>query len=59
MIDLYTATTHNGIRANIALFPVVNQRRAWVGEAELRHLARWADALGACPGVIKGLAESS
>jgi len=45
--------------ADYALFPVVNQRRAWIEEAGLPSLSRWAAALGARAGVQKGLAESS
>ena len=44
---------------DFALFPVVNQRRAWIEEAGLKHLGRWVAALGARPGVQKGLAEST
>lgn len=44
---------------DFALFPVVNQRRAWVEEEGLKHLARWVGAVGARPGVQKGLAEST
>lgn len=44
---------------DFALYPVVHQRRAWVDEAGLVHLARWADAVGARAGVKRGLAESS
>ena len=44
---------------DFALFPVVNQRRAWIEEAGLKHLGRWAAALGARPAVRKGLAEST
>ena len=44
---------------DFALFPVVNQRRVWVDEAGLAHLSRWANAVGARPGVQKGLAESN
>jgi GSH-dependent disulfide-bond oxidoreductase len=44
---------------DFALYPVVHQRRAWVDEAGLKHLARWADAVGARPAVRRGLAESS
>lgn len=44
---------------DFALFPVVNQRRPWLDEAALKNLSRWAAALAARPGVLKGLAESS
>ena len=44
---------------DFALFPVANQRRAWLEESGLRHLTRWLDAMAARPGVQKGLAESS
>jgi GST-like protein len=44
---------------DFALFPVVNQRRAWIDEGGLKNLSRWATALGARPGVRKGLAEST
>lgn len=44
---------------DFALFPVVNQRRTWVEEEGLVHLARWAAVVGARPGVQKGLAEST
>ncbi len=44
---------------DFALFPVVNQRRAWIEEVGLPNLSRWATAVGARPGVKKGLAESS
>ena len=43
---------------DFALFPVVNQRRAWIEEAGLPNLSRWATAVGARAGVQKGLAES-
>lgn len=44
---------------DFALFPVVNQRRAWVEEGGLKNLSRWVAALAARPGVQKGLAEST
>ena len=44
---------------DFALFPVVNQRRAWIEEAGLPNLSRWATAVGARAAVQKGLAESS
>ncbi|MBL8383827.1 MAG: glutathione S-transferase family protein, partial [Burkholderiales bacterium] len=44
---------------DFALFPVVNQRRPWIEEAGLKHLTRWADAVGARPGVQMGIAQSS
>jgi glutathione S-transferase len=44
---------------DFALFPVVNQRRAWVEEEGLGHLARWVGMVGSRPGVQKGLAEST
>ena len=50
---------HECSLADFALFPVVNQRRAWVEEAGLAHLARWVGAVGARPGVQRGLAESA
>ena len=45
--------------ADYALFPVVNQRRAWVDEAKLANLATWRRVVGARQGVQKGLSESS
>lgn len=42
-----------------ALFPVFNQRRAWVEDAGLANLLRWGVAVGARAGVQKGVAESS
>ena len=44
---------------DFALFPVVNQRRAWVDEAKLANLATWRRVVGARQGVQKGLSESS
>ena len=44
---------------DFALFPVVNQRRAWVDEAKLANLATWCGVVGARQGVQKGLSESS
>jgi GSH-dependent disulfide-bond oxidoreductase len=42
--------------ADFALYPVVAVRRALVDAAgDLPHLVRWADALGARPGVARGM----
>lgn len=45
--------------ADYAIFPIVNQRKALIDEANMKNLQRWWEAVGARPGVKKGLAEST
>jgi GSH-dependent disulfide-bond oxidoreductase len=44
---------------DLALYPIVAQRHAWVEDASLKHLLRWAAEVGARPGVKRGMAESA
>lgn len=44
---------------DFALFPVANQRRAWLEEDRCANLLRWLDAVGARPGVRQGLAQAT
>ena len=44
---------------DFALYPVVNQRKAWVEEAGMKHLMRWWAVLSNRAGVQKGMAESA
>lgn len=44
---------------DFALYPVVNQRKAWVEEAGMKNLLRWWAILNNRPGVQKGMAESA
>ncbi|HEY4375288.1 MAG TPA: glutathione S-transferase family protein [Burkholderiales bacterium] len=45
--------------ADFAMFPVVNQRKAIVEEADMKNLLRWWAQVSPRPGVQKGLAEST
>ena len=45
--------------ADFAVFPVVNQRKQMVEEAEMKNLLRWWEAVSPRPGVQKGLREST
>ena len=44
---------------DFALYPIVNQRKAWVEEAGMKNLMRWWAVLSNRPGVQKGMAESA
>lgn len=44
---------------DFALYPVANQRKAWLEEAGMKNLLRWWAALTKRPGVQKGMAESA
>ena len=44
---------------DFALYPIVNQRKAWVEEAGMKNLLRWWATLSVRPGVQKGMAESA
>jgi glutathione S-transferase len=41
--------------ADIALYPVVAPRRAWIDERGLAHLAAWADRLAERPAIARGM----
>ena len=42
-----------------ALYPIANQRKAWLEEAGMKNLLRWWAILNNRPGVRKGMAESA
>ena len=44
---------------DFALYPVVNQRKAWVEEAGMKNLMRWWAVLTNRAGVQKGMTESA
>ena len=44
---------------DFALYPVVNQRKAWVEEAGMKNLMRWWAVLSNRAGVQKGMTESA
>ena len=44
---------------DFALYPVANQRHAWLEEAGMKNLLRWWAILSNRPGVQKGMAESA
>lgn len=44
---------------DFALYPIVNQRKAWIEEAGMKNLLRWWATLNNRPGVQKGMAESA
>ncbi len=44
---------------DFALYPIANQRKAWLEEAGMKNLLRWWATLTNRPGVQKGMAESA
>ena len=44
---------------DFALYPIVNQRKAWVEEAGMKNLLRWWAVLSNRPNVQKGMTESA
>ena len=44
---------------DFALYPIANQRKAWLEEASMKNLLRWWATLTNRPGVQKGMAESA
>ena len=44
---------------DFALYPIANQRKAWLEEAGMKNLLRWWATLSIRPGVQKGMAESA
>ena len=44
---------------DFALYPIANQRKAWLEEAGMKNLLRWWATLTNRPGVQKGMTESA